>query len=226
MTRLSVYHRRNRGVASEKGKARTEKRRNLPLCDQVEQQRAESGEQQRCRDGKPCQQRHKNRGAEHGKHMLQAQDDHLRPAQTPRVINGALLRSRLECTHFLPPHKNPRISGARHPSPPSGLPYPSSHIRAREKSTTGKKYLPCSAPLCAAVCILPSGMMKLMASSQKPVSTLSGPILLTAGFRVKKKVSRGYCIPGVFPSAPAETPPRLSGLFFSAGSCVPCPCTC
>ena len=44
----------------------------------MEQQRAQTGEQQRGRNREPRERRHQNGCAEHGEHVLDAEDGHLR----------------------------------------------------------------------------------------------------------------------------------------------------
>lgn len=69
--------RRDRRVAAQERKAGAEERRYLALGDQVEQQRADSREQQRRRDADACQNGHEHRRAEHREGVLRAKDQHL-----------------------------------------------------------------------------------------------------------------------------------------------------
>ena len=86
-------HRRDRGEAAEVGERGAEERGDLELGAHVEQQRAETGEQQRRLDGERQavaldQNGDEHRRAEHGEHVLQAQDQHSGGAQLSGVVDG------------------------------------------------------------------------------------------------------------------------------------------
>ena len=86
-------HRRDRGEAAEVGERGAEERGDLELGAHVEQQRAETGEQQRRLDGeRQAVALHEDGDehccAEHGEHVLQAQDQHSGGAQLSGVVDG------------------------------------------------------------------------------------------------------------------------------------------
>ncbi len=74
-------------VAREVREGRAEEGRDAALRDQVEEQRAEAGEEQRRGDVEPGQRGDKHGRAEHGEHVLQAEDEHLRRAECASVVN-------------------------------------------------------------------------------------------------------------------------------------------
>ena len=69
------------GKAAQISKGRAQEGRDLALGDEVEQQRAQTCAQQGGGDAQAGQQRHQNGGAEHGEHVLHAQNKH--PAACP-----------------------------------------------------------------------------------------------------------------------------------------------
>ena len=80
--------------AAQEGEGRTQESRDLHLGANVEEQRAKAGKEQGGLDiqGQSVsldQNGHQHRCAEHGEHMLQAQDQHLGQAQFPGVPNGS-----------------------------------------------------------------------------------------------------------------------------------------
>ena len=77
-------------IGAQKGKAGAEERGDLALGDEVEQQRAQAGKQQRGRDAQAGNGGNQNGGAEHGEHVLQAQHKHPRHAQFARVVDAGL----------------------------------------------------------------------------------------------------------------------------------------
>ena len=86
-------HRRDRGEAAEVGERGAEERGDLELGAHVEQQRAETGEQQCRLDGERQaialdQNGDEHRRAKHGEHVLQAQDQHSGGAQLSGVVDG------------------------------------------------------------------------------------------------------------------------------------------
>ena len=90
-------HGRDGGVAAYKGEAGAQEGRHLPLGQQMEQQRAQAGKQQRHADGQAGKGGHEHRGPEHGEHVLHAEHEHSRRPQRPRVVNG--LRANIFLIH-------------------------------------------------------------------------------------------------------------------------------
>ena len=83
--------------AAQEGKGGTQESRHLKLCAQMEQQRTETGEQQRGLDGQrqavgADQNGHQHGGAEHGKQVLQAQQEHTGDTQSSCVVDGLLAK--------------------------------------------------------------------------------------------------------------------------------------
>ncbi len=79
--------------AAQEGEGGAQEGGHLELGADVEQQRAEAGEQQRCLDGQGQavagnQDGHQHRGAEHGEQVLQAQQQHPGDAQLSGVVDG------------------------------------------------------------------------------------------------------------------------------------------
>ena len=70
-----------RSVAAQECEGGTQERGHLPLGQQVEQQRAQTGEQQRRADAQTRQGRHQHRCAKHGENMLEAQQKHFSGTQ-------------------------------------------------------------------------------------------------------------------------------------------------
>ena len=79
--------RRHNSEAAQERKGRTQECRHLSLAQEVEQQRTQTGAQQRCGNAQAGQQGHQHRSAEHGKGVLHAQNQHLGNAQDAGVIN-------------------------------------------------------------------------------------------------------------------------------------------
>ena len=81
--------------AAEEGEGRAEEGRHLKLRADVEQQRTDTGKQQRRLDGQrqsvaADEDGDEHRRAEHGKQVLQTQQEHPGRAQLPGVINGVV----------------------------------------------------------------------------------------------------------------------------------------
>ena len=76
------------GEAAQIGEGRAKEGRDLALGDQVEQQRAQTGAQQRGGNAQAGEQRHQHGGTEHGEHVLHAEDQHPARAQLARVVNA------------------------------------------------------------------------------------------------------------------------------------------
>ena len=76
------------GVTAEEREGRTQECGDFHLRDEVEQQCAETGKEQCRRDIESGDQRNEDRGAKHGKHVLETQDDHSGGAQFGGVVNG------------------------------------------------------------------------------------------------------------------------------------------
>ena len=79
--------------AAQEGEGGTQEGGHLKLGAQVEQQRAETREQQRGLDGQgqavgADQNGHQNGGAKHGEQVLQAQQQHTGDAQLSGVVDG------------------------------------------------------------------------------------------------------------------------------------------
>ena len=58
------------------------------MRQEVEQQRAETGEQQRGAYRQAREDRHEDRGAEHREHVLEAEHEHLGRAELSGVVNS------------------------------------------------------------------------------------------------------------------------------------------
>ena len=81
--------------AAQKGEGRAQERGDFELSADVEQQRADTGKQQRGLDGQgqavaADQDGDQHRCAEHGEEVLQAQQEHPGDAQLPGVVDGVL----------------------------------------------------------------------------------------------------------------------------------------
>ena len=81
--------------AAQEGEGGAQEGGYLQLGADVEQQRADTGEQQGCLDGQGQavarhQDGHQHRSAEHGKQVLQSQQQHPGHAQLPGVIDGVM----------------------------------------------------------------------------------------------------------------------------------------
>ena len=77
-------------VAADEGEGGAQEGGNLALGQQVEEQRAQTGEQQGGGHAQPGQSGDQHRGAEHGKHVLDAQHQHFGHAQLAGVVNAGL----------------------------------------------------------------------------------------------------------------------------------------
>ena len=101
---LAVDHGGHDAETAQIGKAGAKEGRDLALGDEMEQQRAQTGAQQRGGHAQTGEQRHQHGGAEHGEHVLSAKDEQPGRAQlfgikdALRIINflahGNLLYSR------------------------------------------------------------------------------------------------------------------------------------
>ena len=80
----------NGGIAGDEGEGGAQEGRDLLLGQQMEQQRAETREQQGRGDIQTGQGRNEHGRAEHGEHMLQAEHQHSGRSQLPRVIHGSV----------------------------------------------------------------------------------------------------------------------------------------
>ena len=83
--------------AAQEGEGGAQECGDLELGADVEQQRADTGEQQRGLDGQGQavaghQDGHQNGGAEHGEHVLQAQQEHPGHTQLPGVVDGLVAK--------------------------------------------------------------------------------------------------------------------------------------
>ena len=90
--------------AAQEGEGGAQEGGHLHLGAHVEEQGAEAGEEQGGLDGQGQavgldQDGHQHRGAEHGEHVLQAQDQHLGQAQHPGVPDGLAAR-RVACRSY------------------------------------------------------------------------------------------------------------------------------
>ena len=77
-------------VAADESERTAEEGRNLAAGEQVEEQGADTGEKKRGSDVKSGQSRNKHGGAEHGEHVLEAEQQHLGGAELACVVNGAV----------------------------------------------------------------------------------------------------------------------------------------
>ena len=75
-------------IAADEGEGGAQEGGDLALGQKVEQQCAQSGEQQGGGYGQPGEGGDQHSGAEHGEHMLNAQDQHFGTAQLPGVIDA------------------------------------------------------------------------------------------------------------------------------------------
>ena len=85
---LLAEHRSDGGVAAEEGEGRTEEGRDLAAGDEVEQERAEAREQKRVRNVEARQDGHEDRRAEHGEHVLEAEQQHSARAKLSGIIDA------------------------------------------------------------------------------------------------------------------------------------------
>ena len=76
------------GEAAQVGKGRAKESRNFALGDEMEQQGAQTGAQQRGGNAQAGEQRHQDRCTEHGEHVLNAQDQHPAGTQLPGIVNA------------------------------------------------------------------------------------------------------------------------------------------
>ena len=72
--------------AAQVGKGGAQECRDLLFGDQMEQQRAQTGAQQRGGNAQAGEQRHQHRGTKHSKHVLHTQDQHPSGAQLSSVV--------------------------------------------------------------------------------------------------------------------------------------------
>ena len=76
------------GITAEEGEGRAQEGRHLHLRNEVEQQCTETCEEQCRRDIESGDQRNEDRRAEHGKHVLKAEDDHSGGPQFGGIVDG------------------------------------------------------------------------------------------------------------------------------------------
>ena len=76
------------GKTAQVGKRGTKEGRDLALGDKVEQQGAQTGTEQSGGNAQAGEQGHQHSCAEHGKHVLQAQDQHPSGAELPGIVNA------------------------------------------------------------------------------------------------------------------------------------------
>ena len=86
--KLGLAVRCDSGIARDEGERRAKECRHLPLREEVEQKRTQAREQKRGRNRESREHRNQDGGAEHGEHVLQAEDDHLGLAERGRIIDG------------------------------------------------------------------------------------------------------------------------------------------
>ena len=85
--------------------------RNLALRDEMEEQRAQTCEQQRRGNGKASQRGHEHRRAEHGEHVLEAQNEQLRGAQRAGIADTLVLHGDISFVNMrFTRDRSPRIS--------------------------------------------------------------------------------------------------------------------
>ena len=78
-------------VSADKGEGRTEESRNLHLGEKVEEEGADTGEEEGCAYGQTRESGDQDSGAEHGEHVLEAQNQHFRTSKGAGVIDRVLL---------------------------------------------------------------------------------------------------------------------------------------
>ena len=66
------------GISTDKGERRAEEGRNLHLGEKVEEESTDTGEEEGCTYGQTRESGDQNRRAEHGEHVLEAQNQHFR----------------------------------------------------------------------------------------------------------------------------------------------------
>ena len=76
------------GKTAQVGKRGAKEGRDLALGDKVEQQGAQTGTEQSGGNAQAGEQGHQHSCAEHGKHVLQAQDQHPSGAELPGIVNA------------------------------------------------------------------------------------------------------------------------------------------
>ena len=99
MVRLTVDHGSDRCIAAEESERRAEERGDNAAGDEVEQQRAETGKQQRRGDVQTRQNRDQDRCAEHCEHVLEAEHKHSARAELSCIIDAFF--GNFLFTHFL-----------------------------------------------------------------------------------------------------------------------------
>ena len=85
---VAVEHGGDGCIAAEEGEGRAEEGRDLAAGDEVEQQRAEAREQERVRDVEARQNGDKDGCAEHGEHVLEAEQQHSARAKLSGIIDA------------------------------------------------------------------------------------------------------------------------------------------
>ena len=79
-------------IAADEGEGGAQEGGDLPLGEEVEQQGAQTREEQGGGHAQPGEGGYQHGGAEHGEHVLHAQDEHFGSSQLPGIINGLILR--------------------------------------------------------------------------------------------------------------------------------------
>ena len=103
--------RRDGGITGQIRERTAQKSRNLTLREEVEKERAQTGEQQRRGDGQPRQRRHEHACAKHGEHVLKTQNEHFRRAQRARVADTLVLHGDISFVNMkFARDRTPRIS--------------------------------------------------------------------------------------------------------------------
>ena len=79
------------GVSADKGEGRAEECRNLHLGEKVEEEGADTGEEEGSAYGQTRESGDQDSGAEHGEHVLESQNQHFRTPKGAGVIDRVLL---------------------------------------------------------------------------------------------------------------------------------------
>ena len=79
------------GVSADEGERRAEESRNLHLGEKVEEEGADTGEEEGSAYGQTRESGDQDSGAEHGKHVLETQNQHFRTPKGTGVIDRVLL---------------------------------------------------------------------------------------------------------------------------------------
>ena len=78
------------GISAEEGEGGAEEGRNFPFGHEMENQGADTREEQGGGDGQTGDGRDQNGGAEHGEHVLETEESHSGRAQGPGIVDGLL----------------------------------------------------------------------------------------------------------------------------------------